>query len=287
MSDIDCRHKVVDHNQALSGRILKTDPRTIMLASVMNSDRPEVPSVHDWRPKVHEAQERQGSYHVCKSGHRHFEWGAMGNKKLNNCTIATGGHMVQTWTSNAKDFEVTVSDAEVIAAYSELTGYNPQTTKPEKSPGSSCLDALKLWRKSGIGGHRIHSFVGLSGGNRQEIQDAIYMFGSAYVGLLLPATAKTQGVWDVVPTDHLERKDWWKRGSNTWMAHAACAVSYSDTELTIVTWGYEKRMTWDFYKEYSDEAFGVLSDDWIDDSGYAPNFINVDKLELALQALKH
>lgn len=288
MADGDRSHDAVDHSGVPSGgRILKTDPRTIMLHSVRD-ERPDVPATHDWRPRVHEELDREGHYRKI-GDHYSYQWGTMINKDIPDCTVAAAGHMIQTWTANSNGREFTVPDEQVFDAYCRLTGFDPATFDPrtDKPPGSSCLDALNFWRKHGIGRSRIHAFVGLNKGCRDEIQEAIYTFGSAYVCLLLPATAKRQAIWEAVSayTDE-EKKEWISNQANSWEPHAVCAVAYSETELTVITWGFEKRMTWEFYKQYSDEAYAVLSLDWLAEDGRAPNHIDAEALEARLRDLK-
>ena len=291
MSDGNCPCEVVDHSEVPSGgRILETDPRTIMLHRIVRDERPDVPATHDWRPLVHEELERENLKKICEAGcsHHHYQWGLMLNSnRIPDCTVAAAGHMIQTWTANADGHEFTIPDQQVKEAYCRLTGISEKDfdSATQTHPGSSCLKALKFWRKSGVGDHRIHAFVGLRAGNRDDVQEAIYTFGSAYVCLLLPATAIHQTIWKAVDayTDAAEK--WFSSGRNSWEAHAVCAVAYDEEGLTVITWGFEKRMTWEFYEKYSDEAYGVLSKDWIAADGKAPNHIDADALDARLDAL--
>jgi hypothetical protein len=43
--------------------------------------------------------------------------------------------------------------------------------------------------------------------------------------------------------------------------HCVCLVGYDETELTSVTGGQTKTMSYDFYDAYVDEAFVILSED--------------------------
>lgn len=259
-----------------------------MLHSVLQRDRPVLPTAHDWRPKVHEELDALHHYFACPRcvDHRLYEWGEMINGKhgLPDCTIAAAGHMLQTWTANADDQEFTMPDEQIRKAYCDLTGVNLEDPN-HTLPGISCVKALNFWRNSGIGKSKIHSFAGLHPGNREEIQEAIYTFGSAYVCLLLPATARQQHmIWDAVPS--IQKPKWLSNQPNTWEPHAVCAVAYDEKGLTVITWGLEKQMTWEFYKKYSDEAYAVLSLDWLTRDGKnAPNHIDAARLEAQLDAL--
>ena len=61
----------------------------------------------------------------------------MDNAQLGDCTCAAAGHLIMEWTANAQSKTFTPSDAQIIAAYSAITGYNPgperTTTAPTKS----------------------------------------------------------------------------------------------------------------------------------------------------------
>ena len=54
--------------------------------------------------------------------------------------------------------------------------------------------------------------------------------------------------------------------------HCIPAVAYDAAGLTVVTWVETKSMSWEFYDAYADEAFAVVSVDFIDcqDSSNTP-----------------
>ena len=60
--------------------------------------------------------------------------------------------------------------------------------------------------------------------------------------------------------------------------HCIPAVGYDADQLLIVTWGELKSMAWDFYDAYADEAFAVLSQDFIEKSGVSPQGLNLQAL---------
>jgi len=63
-------------------------------------------------------------------------------------------------------------------------------------------------------------------------------------------------------------------------------VAYDERGLTCVTWGTLKRMTWTFWDAYCDEAYAVLSKDWINQSsGQAPNRFDLAALQEDLNAI--
>ncbi len=52
-----------------------------------------------------------------------------------------------------------------------------------------------------------------------------------------------------------------------------------------MTWGAVKAMSWQFYKAYSDEAYAVLSHDWIAKNGKAVAGFDLKTLEADLQLI--
>ncbi|HET9100168.1 MAG TPA: hypothetical protein VFN62_07235, partial [Acidobacteriaceae bacterium] len=100
-------------------------------------------------------------------------WPMLANNQFNCCTSAAAGHMVHHWTA-ANQQGVFLTDADIIRAHAHLTGDRLMDCV-------SMLDALKYWRKIGIGKHRVHSFVKAHGQKADELRGIIHLFGSAYV----------------------------------------------------------------------------------------------------------
>jgi len=67
--------------------------------------------------------------------------------------------------------------------------------------------------------------------------------------------------------------------------HAVAAVGYDGADITIVTWGHIKKMTWAFYEAYSDEAWAVLSPDWFKE-GRSPRYgFDIDTLAMEIDRI--
>jgi hypothetical protein len=62
-------------------------------------------------------------------------------------------------------------------------------------------------------------------------------------------------------------------------------VAYSDKSITCVTWGQTLKLSHNFLSDYCDEAYVVLSKEWLDSNGNAPSFINLDQLKADIAAL--
>jgi hypothetical protein len=236
---------MTDHTAMRLGKQApRHDPRTLQLANYLLAEALPPPPTHvDWSAKV-------------------STWPMMANDRLGDCTCAAAGHLIEEWTANTGT-EITPTDAEIVTAYSAITGYDPATGANDN--GAVELDVLNYWRKSGIAGHSILAYVALEPANMAHVEDAIDLFGGCYIGVALPLSAQRQTVWSVPPGGSHGRG-----APNSWGGHAVPVVAYDPRGLTVVTWGALKRMTWGFWNTYCDEAYAVLSPDWVNVDQKAP-----------------
>lgn len=234
--------------------VARSDPRTVMLGFYVKESIPVPPVKTFWEYK-------KTAWHMFK------------NDQLGDCTCASAGHLIQNWTSHSGTEQV-VSDDEIVSAYSEISGYNPLTGINDN--GAVELDVLNFWRKQGIAGKRIEGYVGVSPTNVNAIRQAIFLFGGAYIGLQLPVSAQNQEVWKVTQDD-----------GGGWGGHAVPVLGYGREGLTCVTWGGLKQMSWDFFLRYCDEAYGILSPDWLDQDGKSANGFGVEDLRRDLASMNH
>lgn len=235
------------------------DIRTLTLEQYVSADRlPQPPAKVDWAVKVP-------------------VWPMMKNDTLNDCTCAAAGHLIECWNT-ATTGTIVPSDDQIVAAYSLITGYNPTTGANDN--GASTLDVLNFWRQNGIAGHKIGAYVVLEPQNQRHIKDAIFLFGGCYIGLALPVSAQNQQVWSVPPGGPTA-----SGAPGSWGCHAVPIVAYDSRGLTCVTWGELKRMTWTFWEAYCDEAYAIISLEWLNDHGKAPSGLDLAQLSEDLKLL--
>jgi hypothetical protein len=251
---------MVNHSKMKLGKNpARHDPRTLLMAHYLQPEAlPQLPASQEWTDKIQ-------------------TWPMMANDRLGDCTCAAAGHLIEEWTTYSGT-GVTLSDSDIIAAYSSITGYNPQTGQNDN--GAVELDVLKYWRKTGFSGHKISVFVGLEPGNHDHIKASVYIFGGCYIGLALPISAQTQNVWSV-PPGSLQGPG----APGSWGGHAVPVVAYDSLGLTVVTWGALKQMTWGFWDAYCDESYGLLSPDWVNAKKIAANGFNLAQLKADLKAI--
>ena len=233
----------------------KSDPRTLLLTRYVDrAALPEPPATLDLTEGVH-------------------DWPMYANDRLGDCTCAAAGHMIEAWTAEADGHAVEVSEAAVLRAFDAVKIVDPATGEE----GAVELDVLKYWRATGIAEHKIGAFARVSKHDHELLQTSAYLFGGLYIGLQLPQTAQDQTVWDW--THRLTGPS----APGSWGGHAVDVVRYDERTLTVVTWGGLKEMTWSFWDRYVDEAYCLLSKDFLR-GGTAPNGFNLAglKKELAL-----
>jgi hypothetical protein len=244
------------------------DPRTLLFATYATPALPAPPPSLDLTTKMK------------------APWGMMDNAQVGDCTCAAAGHLMMEWTSNAQSKIFTPSDAQIIAAYSAVTGYNPKTGANDN--GAQEIDVLNYWRQTGIAGHKIQAFLALEPSNDTHIMDGTWIFGGCYIGLALPKSAQAQTsnkqIWSVPPGG-----TGGDGAPGSWGGHAVPVVAYDSRSLTVVTWGALQTMTWGFWAAYCDEAYAILSPDFLEQKKgqpVTPDGFNVQQLLADLSDLK-
>jgi hypothetical protein len=231
------------------------DSRTLQLAKYIPAKAvPAPPAKEDFATKVK-------------------KWPMMLNDNLGDCTCACAGHMIEQWTTYSGT-AVIPPDASILTAYEAVGGYNP--ANPDSDQGAVIIDVLNYWRQTGVDGHKIMAYASLEPKNHGEVMDSVVLFGNCYLGVALPLSAQTQAVWAVPPGGAVGQG-----APGSWGGHAIPIVAYDSRGLTVITWGATKRMSWGFLDAYCDEAYAVLSQDWIN----KVTNLTPDKFDLAaLQA---
>jgi len=243
----------------------KFNRKTLRLSKYLGSTLPTAPTKL-WR-----------EYRVPPSG-----WGLMMNNTVGCCTCAAIGHMVMLFTAHTGTM-VTPTDDQVIAVYSAVTGYDPSQTQPDGSNptdnGAAITDILAYWQAVGIAGHKILGWAQINL-DPASIKQAMYLFGAVDIGFNVPASAMTQfqngQTWDVVTPD----------GGNVG-GHSVPLFGEGSQGFDCTTWGANQKLTNAFAASYMDEAYCVVTQDWISAaSGLAPNMINLATLQADLAAIK-
>jgi hypothetical protein len=212
-------------------------------------------------------------------------WPMLLNDQLGDCVIAAMGHIVQQWTYFASGGSAmqTMTDAEALAAYEAIGGYNPDD--PNSDQGCDMLTALNYWRNQGIevagALHKIGGYVAVDPSNLDEVRQAIYLFGNLFTGVALPVGVQGADDW-TVPVDGIYGA---AGAPGSWGGHCIPNMAESPETLTCITWGERLKMSHNFFGDYCDEAYAVLSSDWIESSGAAASGFDLAQLKEDLAAL--
>jgi hypothetical protein len=221
------------------------NPRAPLMAVYLEAHLPAPPAAVQWSNKL-------------------TTIGMMRNDQIGDCTCAAVAHAIQT-TSSQVGAEVTMSDDDVVALY-ERFGYHPGD--PATDRGAVEDDVLAWWAGHQVGGTALLARASVDADNLIEVCQTIWLCGGLYIGLDLPLSAQTQDVWDV---------DYDQNGeAGSWGGHAVWVCDYDAENLTCITWGALKKMTWRFWDAYCDEAHALLIGDWVE--SIAPSGFNRDAL---------
>lgn len=204
---------------------------------------------------------------------RVLSWPMFLNDRLGDCVIAAAGHMVMQWTTYARGIGAMPTDSLILEAYERIGGY--VQGDPSTDNGCVMLTALNAWRKDGIGNHQIGGFASVFPDHR-GIGEAVSLFGSAFIGVNLPLSAQQQTErWEVDTSNPSAAVP------GSWGGHCVPIVGYQPDGVLVVTWGRKVWASWEFLAKYCDEAYAVLSRDWLADPNTAGKVIAPSGLDLA------
>lgn len=189
-------------------------------------------------------------------------WGMDGNDTVGDCTCADVDHEIKADQVAAGNTEVASTADEVLAVYSAITGYDPAQTQPDGSnptdQGAEIQDVRAYWQKNGVTlGGTVHKILLFAEVDRTGnlIKWCLDQFGAIGLGVNLPDSAMDQfhagKPWTVV------------KGSAIDGGHAIALVGYDDNYWYVVTWGQVQKVALDWFNEYVEEAWVVLTEDFV------------------------
>lgn len=236
------------------------DPRSLRLADYLTDAAPPPPAEKNWSDAV-------------------SAWHMYLNNEIGDCTVASAAHLIELWTAAGQHYEATVTDAEVLGAYSTITGYN--SADPATDQGAEVVQVLRYWQQTGIADHRIGAYAEVDPADHTRVKQAIDLFGGVDVGLQLPAAAQTFTApqWPTPPSTVGE----WQPGS--WGGHCVPAVDYTVDGPTVVSWGELVVVAWAFWDAYVDECWAIITPDFLD-AGVTPEGLDLAALEADLAAVR-
>lgn len=212
------------------------------------------------------------------------DWqGMLGNDQYGDCVLAGGDHEHIDWTTEGATI-ASFTPATALSDYSAITGF--KKSDPNTDQGTDMQKAASYRRKTGLldahgKRHKILAYLALTPGNREEVKQAVSLFGAVGIGIEFPESAMTQfndnKPWTVVS------------GSAIDGGHYVPAVGYDHLYLYVVTWPSQQheiqKMSWAFFDKYMDEGIAYISPEILK-AGKSPEGFNLTQLQADLSELK-
>jgi len=244
---------MIDHRTVKLGKAApKNDHRNLKLAKYLTAALPPPPPSCDWTAKVTSP------------------WGMMLNDALGDCTIAGAGHLIMCWTGNAGVL-VVPPDSAIEAAYESIDGYVAGDQSTDN--GGVEVDVLNAWRQDGIAGHKIGGWAQVGHRNHQHVMTGVALFGGLYIGVALPVSFQGAAIWDVLPGGAVG-----DGAAGSWGGHCVVVVKYDEKGVYVVSWGELIFMTWAAWDAYVDEAYAIVSPDWLVEGAATPAGVDASAL---------
>lgn len=174
---------------------------------------------------------------------RNSIWDEYDNYEHKTCVPASGAYLLTSWTCNSRKPTIFLSP-DVIMETLRNVAPGGDITK-----GCDVGDFLVHWRDYGMGDEKITDSFEITPGKPELLKHAIYWFGGCIVGLRLPISMKKSDQWIYDGSLQGQRKE----------GHAVCAIGYDDDMFTVISFGKEISMDAEFYRQFNDETFLVLS----------------------------
>lgn len=238
-----------------------------MAAFVYGKNTPHAFETHP-RVRLADHLDTAGVPEVVDYASKVTSWPVYMNNVIGDCTCAALGHAIQAWTTYAEGPTVTLPDSAVLALYEAVSGFDPQTRANDN--GAVEQDVLTHVQKHGIGGHKIRAFAQVNHKNPAEMKAALDIFGTVYLGMQVPKSAEVE---------FQNGTAWQNIGDQQILGGHAIDLQKVDSDyMYVVTWGKLQPMTEDFWLTYGDEAWVILTDDWMNSKGLSPTGLNLTGL---------
>lgn len=176
-----------------------------------------------------------------------------GNDQYGDCVWAMLANILILMTVHTGEI-VIPTDADVLGAYSAVTGFDPATGANDN--GTAITDALDYMRTTGMSGHKILAWAQIDHTNLLHRDLGVDLFGATLVGVQLPMSAQRQfsngQSWEVIDGDEIEG------------GHAILHPGYGSMGGDYVTWAkWNQKASSIWEQTYIDEEYVIITEDWL------------------------
>ncbi len=195
-----------------------------------------------------------------------------------DCTCAEMAHAYTALSVYAGKPQVLFDDAAVLKAYSDISGFNPATGANDN--GCQMQDVLAYCRSTGIPDtsgnvHQVTAYAALRNPSDPGLlSQVLKTFGYVYIGINCPASAQDQfgKVWTYEPDSPIE-------GGHCVGLHRRQPYGSRVGVFGMATWGALQPATISFIQNYVEEAWAVVTPDWIEANGASADGVALAQLE--------
>lgn len=203
-------------------------------------------------------------------------WPMYRNDTVGCCTVAAMAHAFTAMSVYAGKPQALFDDAEIITAYSAVSGYDPATGANDN--GARMQDVLAYMRSTGLTDtsgktHKAVAYAALGNpSNPLLLSESLKTFGACYLGFECPQSALDQfgrGPWLYEPASPIA-------GGHAISFHRRQPYGSRVGVFQMSTWGALQAATLPFLAHYVSESWVFCTEDWIEANG-----MSVDGLALA------
>jgi hypothetical protein len=198
------------------------------------------------------------------------------NDQIGDCTAAGCLHQLQVWLNNNGKFYIP-NDSDAVDLYSATSAY------PAQDDGAVEQTVLKYWQNTGIQTPFSNDkilYAALNPHDINQLKLSIEYFGGVYLGISMPITVQMQTVWDVTAGGLTG-----DGAPGSWGGHCVMCPAYDQQVFTAASWGQLIPVTYAFMQAYCEEAYALVSQDWLSMQGISPPGFNWNTLMTDLQAI--
>jgi hypothetical protein len=198
-----------------------------------------------------------------------------GNDHYGDCVWAMWANFIILTSSHTGNLVIPTLD-DVLKAYSDVTGFDPQTGMNDN--GTSMTDSMEYMRTTGMAGVKILGWAKIDHTNRDHRNLGVQLFGATLVGVQFPESAQVQFAkgqsWEYVPDSPIEG------------GHAILHPGYGragDNYVTWAKWDQKAGLPW---AANVDEEYVAITEMWLDKATKkTPGGLDLATLQSDIEAL--